>query len=56
MKTTVFVKDLNDFATVNATAAVLITRAQRHLPGASCVKWPVISKDVKVEIEGAVRR
>ncbi|PZR19213.1 MAG: reactive intermediate/imine deaminase [Citrobacter freundii] len=42
VKTTVFVKDLNDFATVNAR---------------SCVEVARLPKDVKIEIEAiAVRR
>ena len=46
VKTTVFVKDLNDFATVNAT-----------FPARSCVEVARLPKDVKIEIEAiAVRR
>ncbi|CAO95407.1 Putative endoribonuclease [Erwinia tasmaniensis Et1/99] len=57
VKTTVFVKDLNDFATVNATYEAFFTEHQANFPARSCVEVARLPKDVKIEIEAiAVRR
>ncbi len=57
VKTTVFVKDLNDFATVNATYEAFFTEHQASFPARSCVEVARLPKDVKIEIEAiAVRR
>ncbi|WP_294911509.1 2-iminobutanoate/2-iminopropanoate deaminase [Tatumella sp. UBA2305] len=57
VKTTVFVKDLNDFATVNATYETFFTEHQAGFPARSCVEVARLPKDVKIEIEAiAVRR
>ncbi len=57
VKTTVFVKDLNDFATVNATYEAFFTEHQAGFPARSCVEVARLPKDVKIEIEAiAVRR
>ena len=57
VKTTVFVKDLNDFATVNATYEAFFTEHDTHFPARSCVEVARLPKDVKIEIEAiAVRR
>ena len=57
VKTTVFVKDLNDFATVNATYVALFNVHQAAFPASSCVEVARLPKDVKIEIEAiAVRR
>ncbi|EKY5821563.1 2-iminobutanoate/2-iminopropanoate deaminase [Shigella flexneri] len=68
VKTTVFVKDLNDFATVNATYEAFFTEHNatyeafftEHnatFPARSCVEVARLPKDVKIEIEAiAVRR
>ncbi|HCM5148802.1 TPA: 2-iminobutanoate/2-iminopropanoate deaminase [Klebsiella aerogenes] len=54
VKTTVFVKDLNDFATVNAAYEAFFTE---HNPARSCVEVARLPKDVKIEIEAiAIRR
>jgi len=57
VKTTVFVKDLNDFATINATLEAFFTEHQAGFPARSCVEVARLPKDVKIEIEAiAVRR
>ncbi|MBG6240695.1 MAG: 2-iminobutanoate/2-iminopropanoate deaminase [Candidatus Symbiopectobacterium sp. Dall1.0] len=57
VKTTVFVKDLQDFATVNATYDAFFTQHQASFPARSCVEVARLPKDVKIEIEAiAVRR
>ena len=53
VKTTVFVKDLNDFATDEA----FFTEHNATFPARSCVEVARLPKDVKIEIEAiAVRR
>ncbi|MFW5389716.1 2-iminobutanoate/2-iminopropanoate deaminase [Yersinia sp. 2544 StPb PI] len=57
VKTTVFVKDLNDFTTVNATYEAFFTEHNAPFPVRSCVEVARLPKDVKIEIEAiAVRR
>ncbi|MFU9135346.1 MULTISPECIES: 2-iminobutanoate/2-iminopropanoate deaminase [unclassified Erwinia] len=57
VKTTVFVKDLNDFATVNAAYEAFFTAHNARFPARSCVEVARLPKDVKIEIEAiAVRR
>lgn len=57
VKTTVFVKDLNDFATVNATYETFFSEHQASFPARSCVEVARLPKDVKIEIEAiALRR
>lgn len=57
VKTTVFVKDLNDFATVNATYEAFFTEHNAPFPARSCVEVARLPKDVKIEIEAiALRR
>nr|MBA2815952.1 Enamine/imine deaminase [Candidatus Pantoea persica] len=57
VKTTVFVKDLNDFATVNATYEAFFTEHNASFPARSCVEVARLPKDVKIEIEAiALRR
>ncbi|AHF74010.1 yjgF [Candidatus Sodalis pierantonius str. SOPE] len=57
VKTTVFVKDLNDFATINATYEAFFTEHNAPFPARSCVEVARLPKDVKIEIEAiAVRR
>lgn len=57
VKTTVFVNDLNDFATVNAAYEAFFTAHQANFPARSCVEVARLPKDVKIEIEAiAVRR
>ena len=57
VKTTVFVKDLNDFATVNAAYEAFFTEHQAAFPARACVEVARLPKDVKIEIEAiAVRR
>ncbi|EOE7094683.1 2-iminobutanoate/2-iminopropanoate deaminase [Serratia marcescens] len=57
VKTTVFVKDLNDFATVNAAYETFFTEHSAPFPARSCVEVARLPKDVKIEIEAiAVRR
>ncbi len=50
VKTTVFVKDLNDFATVNATYEAFFTEHNATFPARSCVEVARLPKDVKIEI------
>lgn len=57
VKTTVFVKDLNDFATVNVTYEAFFTEHNAPFPARSCVEVARLPKDVKIEVEAiAVRR
>lgn len=57
VKMTVFVKDLNDFATVNAAYEAFFTEHQASFPARSCVEVARLPKDVSIEIEAiAVRR
>ena len=50
-------KDLNDFATVNATYEAFFTEHNATFPARSCVEVARLPKDVKIEIEAiAVRR
>lgn len=57
VKTTVFVKDLNDFATVNSTYEAFFNQHQANFPARSCVEVARLPKDVKIEIEAiALRR
>lgn len=56
-KTTVFVKDLNDFATVNAAYEAFFNEHNAPFPARSCVEVARLPKDVQIEIEAiAVRR
>ena len=48
VKTTVFIKDMNDFAALNAVYAELFGDTK---PARSCVEVARLPKDVKVEIE-----
>lgn len=48
VKTTVFISDMNDFATLNAVYAELFGDTK---PARSCVQVARLPKDVKVEIE-----
>lgn len=51
VKTTVFVKDLNDFAAVNATYEAYFTRHGAPFPARSCVEVARLPRDAKIEIE-----
>ena len=48
VKTTVFIKDMNDFAKVNEVYAKYFTT---QFPARSCVEVARLPKDVKIEIE-----
>ena len=48
VKTTVFIKDMNDFAAVNAVYATFFTGA---FPSRSCVEVARLPKDVLIEVE-----
>lgn len=48
VKTTVFIKDMNDFAAVNEVYATYFTE---NFPARSCVEVARLPKDVKIEIE-----
>lgn len=58
VKMTVFVKDLNDFATVNEVYGAFFEEHQvANYPARSCVEVARLPKDVKIEIEAiAVRQ
>lgn len=51
VKTTVFVKDLNDFAAVNAVYEAFFTKHAGAFPARSCVEVARLPKDAKIEIE-----
>lgn len=48
VKTTVFIKDMNDFANINEVYAEFFTQPY---PSRSCVEVARLPKDVKIEIE-----
>ena len=48
VKTTVFIKDMNDFAALNGVYAEMFGDTK---PARSCVEVARLPKDVKVEIE-----
>ncbi|MFQ1855834.1 Rid family detoxifying hydrolase [Aeromonas veronii] len=50
-KTTVFVSDLDDFATVNQVYNDFFTEHDAMYPARSCVEVARLPKDVKIEIE-----
>lgn len=56
VKTTVFVKDLADFATVNATYEAFFHEHNAPFPARSCVEVARLPKDVKIEIEAIAIR
>ncbi|OBX08248.1 endoribonuclease L-PSP [Gallibacterium salpingitidis] len=58
VKTTVFVKDLNQFATINAEYERFFTENNHpNFPARSCVEVARLPKDVGIEIEAiAVRK
>ncbi len=57
VNTTVFVNDLNDFATVNATYEAFFTEHNATFPARSCAEVARLPNDVKVELEAlSVRR
>ncbi|MER2471369.1 2-iminobutanoate/2-iminopropanoate deaminase [Photorhabdus laumondii] len=57
VKTTVFVKDLNDFGTVNAIYEAFFKEHNASFPARSCVEVARLPKDVKIEIEAiAIRK
>ncbi len=57
VKTTLFVKDLNDFDRINKTYAAFFTEHHASFPARSCIEVARLPKDVKIEIEAiAVRR
>ena len=51
VKTTVFVKDLNHFATINAAYEAFFTEHNATFPARSCVEVARLPKDAGVEIE-----
>lgn len=48
IKTTVFIKDMNDFAAINEVYATFFTE---NFPARSCVEVARLPKNVKIEIE-----
>lgn len=57
VKTTVFVKDLNDFGKVNTTYEAFFSEHYAPFPARSCVEVARLPKDVQIEIEAiAIRR
>lgn len=57
VKTTVFVKDLNDFAQVNAEYEKFFKQYQHpNFPARSCVEVARLPKDVGIEIEAIALR
>lgn len=57
VKATVFVKDLNNFATINSTYEQFFTEHQSPFPARSCVEVARLPSDVGIEIEAiALRR
>ncbi|WP_032114412.1 RidA family protein [Candidatus Arsenophonus nilaparvatae] len=56
VKTTVFVKDMNDFARVNATYEAFFNQHNAPYPARSCVEVARLPKDVGIEIEAIAIR
>ncbi|MGL4860781.1 MAG: 2-iminobutanoate/2-iminopropanoate deaminase [Enterobacteriaceae bacterium] len=56
VKTTIFVKDMNDFATVNAAYEAFFKENDSGFPARSCVEVARLPKDVKIEIEAIAVR
>lgn len=57
VKTTVFVRDLNEFAIINAEyEAFFRENAHPSFPARSCVEVARLPKDVGIEIEAIARR
>lgn len=56
VKTTVFVKDMNDFANVNATYEAFFNQHNAPYPARSCVEVARLPKDVGIEIEAIAIR
>ena len=56
VKTTVFVSDLNDFATINQVYQQFFDEHQATYPTRSCVQVARLPKDVKLEIEAIAVR
>lgn len=56
VKTTVFVKDLNDFAAVNTIYDAFFTAHNASFPARSCVEVARLPKDAKIEIEAIAHR
>ncbi|MFP1751885.1 RidA family protein [Lonsdalea quercina] len=51
IKTTIFVKDLNDFSAVNSVYEAFFTQYDASFPARSCVEVARLPKDAKIEIE-----
>lgn len=51
VKTTVFVKDLNDFERINEVYEVFFTKHHAPFPARSCVEVARLPLDAKIEIE-----
>ncbi|WP_127958767.1 2-iminobutanoate/2-iminopropanoate deaminase [Serratia microhaemolytica] len=56
VKTSVFVSDLNDFATVNATYEAFFKEHNASFPARCCIEAARLPKDVKIEIEAIAAR
>ncbi|XBS70077.1 RidA family protein [Acerihabitans sp. KWT182] len=56
IKTTVFVKDLNDFSVVNAAYEAFFEENSAPFPARSCVEVARLPKDVQIEIEAIACR
>lgn len=56
IKTTVFVKDLNDFAAVNGAYEAFFREYTTSFPARSCVEVARLPKDVMIEIEAIAVR
>ena len=56
VKTTVFITDLNDFATINEVYKQFFDEHQATYPTRSCVQVARLPKDVKLEIEAIAVR
>lgn len=56
VKTTVFMKDLNDFRAVNITYETFFIENNASFPARSCVEVARLPKDVKIEIEAIAIR
>lgn len=51
VKTTVFIKDMNEFDSINTAYSAFFSEHQARYPARSCVEVARLPKDVKIEIE-----
>lgn len=56
VKTTIFIKNLNDFSIINTAYASFFLKNKASFPARSCVEVARLPKDVKIEMEAIAIR